>query len=569
MPLLLGQLKRTTWLIASPSQKLLALVAALVLALSAFVFVSREVHAQDFQEQPHKHTPVQAKGTPNIDGIGEANATVPMMSGMLPTQPLMTGEVPLVVIPPTKVSLTSVTSSLIETPTKETSQTTETPPSMLRVSAPTETPMTERFPQAETYPTSENNPQITDGTPPQTSLGGPPSIETSPLLEISPMRSPIIPGMPQPMTASPVIGSTPGQAPELPDQNDSQFKPGEPYDGYEPSAGAGGQPQSPVYPHATAYQYAPWTHDVSPAFDQTFKVDSRLVPAPAPASYQAVSVDPRIDPRLAPAPQSDHPDTLPMLQSTPQEDWEPDFRGGSSILNKPPLPVVGCNLCAKILRAIDSALTLPHPSLMPDSDAKLFSFDGNQSLLVLQEVESPLPLQTSVRSAPPLGDKHTNAVPTEPLSEPLSYGADPEPLDSVTTVPGVTNEKLLPFAPFEAQISEAVGTVRSVDTSLDANLAGLVSDRSAETSSVTKPDDAGETPAQQPHSPSTPGPVENSFLSLSGGGQIGAGGVVSLLFLGALAFSLFSLPRDGRLSKVFCEVPKLCSALLLPLERPG
>lgn len=563
MPPLLGQLKRTTWRIAPPSQKLLALVVALVLALSAFGFVSREAHAQAFEEQQQQPAAVLAGGVPNIDGIGGAAATVPI-SGTLPTQPTTTEKASLVVKPPTEVPLTSVTPSLIGTPSKETPERTERLPSKHRRTPPTVMPpTTEQAPTTETSPSSENAPQIARGTPPQTTGGRPPSIETSPLVEMPPMGTTISGGMPPLETASPIFGPTPENAPEVAGQNDSQLRPGQPYGGYESSAAPRVQGHSPVLPLGIAYQYGPRTLDVSPAFDQTMSVDSWLGPAPAPDSYQTA-----VDLGLVPTSQLDR---LPMLLPASHRDWQPNVRGGSSILNKPPLVVDACDLCAKLLRAIDSNPTVPHPSLVSESGAKLFSSKENGSLPVLQGGKPPLPLQTGGRSAPLLGDGQSNAVPTEPLSYGAGqdYGADQEPLASVTTVPGLSKGALRSLALFEAMISEAVGTVLSADTSLDANLAGLLPDRSAEHSSVTTTEDAGGTPPQQPRFPSPPAPVEDSSFSLSGGGQIGAGSAVPLLFLGALALSLFSLRRDGRLSKAFCEVQRLCSVLLLPLERPG
>jgi hypothetical protein len=72
---------------------------------------------------------------------------------------------------------------------------------------------------------------------------------------------------------------------------------------------------------------------------------------------------------------------------------------------------------------------------------------------------------------------------------------------------------------------------------------------------------------QQPSSPSVP-PAGGTSSFLSGSGQAGAGSVgPPLLFV--LVSGLILLYPSGRLSSVFCKVPKPSSALLRPLERPG
>jgi hypothetical protein len=62
-------------------------------------------------------------------------------------------------------------------------------------------------------------------------------------------------------------------------------------------------------------------------------------------------------------------------------------------------------------------------------------------------------------------------------------------------------------------------------------------------------------------------PVGSSSYSLSGG-EVGPGGFAPIL-LCILVSSLILLRRDDRLTWVFCELPRLSSALCPALERPG
>jgi hypothetical protein len=72
---------------------------------------------------------------------------------------------------------------------------------------------------------------------------------------------------------------------------------------------------------------------------------------------------------------------------------------------------------------------------------------------------------------------------------------------------------------------------------------------------------------QQPSSP-TPEPSDYGSFALSNGGSaLSTGGS---LMLGVLALGgLLLLRRDFGTYLAWCEPPKLGSALLMPLERPG
>ena len=73
---------------------------------------------------------------------------------------------------------------------------------------------------------------------------------------------------------------------------------------------------------------------------------------------------------------------------------------------------------------------------------------------------------------------------------------------------------------------------------------------------------------QQPVPPYTP-PVDSSFFSMSGGGQLGLGEGFAPLMVGLLAYVAILRRRDFRTYLISLEMPRPSSALLLPLERPG
>jgi hypothetical protein len=81
------------------------------------------------------------------------------------------------------------------------------------------------------------------------------------------------------------------------------------------------------------------------------------------------------------------------------------------------------------------------------------------------------------------------------------------------------------------------------------------------------------TPAAPPPAspvPYSPWEEQDSFALSSGGGMSSTGGIGLLLLLGILAFGGWLLLRpDFRTYLASCELPKLSSALLMPLERPG
>jgi hypothetical protein len=127
-------------------------------------------------------------------------------------------------------------------------------------------------------------------------------------------------------------------------------------------------------------------------------------------------------------------------------------------------------------------------------------------------------------------------------------------------------QKVVPgsLSNIQTAVSSAVRTLQSTAAKVLEPLA----DGSTGASSPAEDEGSLEN-VPKPSSPLVP-PLGYGFFSLSTGGrQAGPGAGITLSLLCVLASSLLVLRRDGRLWRVFCEVPKPSSALLAPLERPG
>ena len=180
------------------------------------------------------------------------------------------------------------------------------------------------------------------------------------------------------------------------------------------------------------------------------------------------------------------------------------------------------------------------------------------------EGDDPLPSQ--VEEAPSPGQsipdpESEEASPLLSLKTTLSSAA--ETLGSTaSTLQDLVGGSLLPAAEDESLIGTALVGLFSGEETDDTPLKAT---EPSPTGTESSPKDA-----PQPLPPPTPPTDSGSFLSLSGGGQIGSGsGIAPLLLLCVLASGLILLPRSGGLSRAFCELPKPSSALLMPLERPG
>ena len=234
---------------------------------------------------------------------------------------------------------------------------------------------------------------------------------------------------------------------------------------------------------------------------------------------------------------------------------------------------------------------------------------GSEPTSVPDPMTEPVPQSRSVprlpagsSPAPDLasgGDLGSDPVPTvdlvsEPVAFeennlPLAYTEEPSVLDPETEEAPSSSSLDVTVSSAKQDILESITNVlqdpadRSplLSTAEDADLidtvlGNLFSGREASHTLVGEgtehpsPIETGG-PSQDTPQPSPPvsPPVGSSAFSLAGGGQMGPGSGVALLLLCILASGLILLRWDGKLSRVFCELPKPSSTLLLPLERPG
>ena len=200
-------------------------------------------------------------------------------------------------------------------------------------------------------------------------------------------------------------------------------------------------------------------------------------------------------------------------------------------------------------------------------------------------VPGPLPVPEAV-PAPPAGERPSvnapaagahpatlprngaaGAVPVGPTPSTAVRGTPP-----VASVPGslpVGHQS--PPSP-EVAVGSATGNLQSAapnvaDTMVSTHAPGGGSSPATSSSGT---EDAPESTPQHERRPSSPlAPLGGSSFSLSGG-QAGPGGGLTPLLVCVLASGLVLLRRDGLLFRwAPYEPPKLSSALLLPLERPG
>jgi hypothetical protein len=142
----------------------------------------------------------------------------------------------------------------------------------------------------------------------------------------------------------------------------------------------------------------------------------------------------------------------------------------------------------------------------------------------------------------------------------------PEIPGAVPSAPSSVGEVLRTLPDLQAAATSTVKTLQNAASDI-ANVLGTFLGRSSDSSSSGEEAPSKGTPP--PSSPFTP-PIGDSFFSLLGAGQGGiSSGIVTPLLLCVLILGLILLRRDDKLLRVFCELPKPSSALLLPLERPG
>jgi hypothetical protein len=207
-------------------------------------------------------------------------------------------------------------------------------------------------------------------------------------------------------------------------------------------------------------------------------------------------------------------------------------------------------------------------------------------------------------SGPELASPALEPVPEptlEPVAfeenEPLSWYANEAPPPG-PTVPDSGEEELYLPPSLEDSMSNVVETVGSAASStfetltsgallqseaaeedeglIDTALAKLFSVVEVDRVPVSEPAEEPGSSSSAPESPlrDTPQPVSpfvppaGSSFSLSGGIAVAPSGL-ALLLLCILVSCPILLRRDGKLLLTICELPKLNSALRLPLERPG
>ncbi len=220
-----------------------------------------------------------------------------------------------------------------------------------------------------------------------------------------------------------------------------------------------------------------------------------------------------------------------------------------------------------------------------------------------ESVPTPQPDPVSSLDPAPASPLDPAPVP-EPVifeeNEALSSPAEEAPA-SVSTVPDLGQEESYPPTSLE---KAAISAAESLESA--ANALGSLTDRSSffwssaedqkgsigaalvhlfsgggatltpaaggSVENLGSPSDGTGSPSSdstpQPTYPFVPTPAGSSYFSLSGGGEIGHGGVVTLLLCILVSVSIL-LRRDRRISWAFCDYSKPSSALLLPLERPG
>jgi hypothetical protein len=177
-------------------------------------------------------------------------------------------------------------------------------------------------------------------------------------------------------------------------------------------------------------------------------------------------------------------------------------------------------------------------------------------------------------AAPPASPRMAKPRVSFPGHQPSKDVALPSQFSAATSAAARTGRSVVPSSvgvtralpALRASATNAVKMLHDAATDV-ANVLGSLLGGSAEL-----PSDGADTPSKDdappPSTPFLP-PIGGSFFSLVGGGQVGIGSGTTPLLLGMLILGLVLLRPDGKRSRVFCEMPKPSSALLLPLERPG
>jgi hypothetical protein len=301
----------------------------------------------------------------------------------------------------------------------------------------------------------------------------------------------------------------------------------------------GGLPTSRPTPPPTPLPESPERYDPQPYPGQPYySYESYYEHEPsAAAPYQYAYDDPKV---LA---------TEPTLDGVPSED--PEHHSGSA-------PVASATESTPELGITTVAPKLPpttsEPVVFEEHEEPPPAFPSTEKVL-----PAPLPKSGFASSAFPQ-EMHLRSAHPQNASTPLWHDV----------------WGLAPLSSFRTVLSSAAHTVRSIAANVATPLTGGITTTTTESTakgakSVSKDTSPATPPPPTPLVPLAPlGGAGSTFFSASSGvGQAGGGVPLLLLLLGVLAAEFSLQRRDGRLFKVFREVPKMSSALLSPLERPG
>ena len=330
-----------------------------------------------------------------------------------------------------------------------------------------------------------------------------------------------------PSKAPPTNSSSNGtSSSDTPATGSTPSAPGPPDPSQQPPPGPSQQP--PPEPAPSPQEPPPWGDGSAPPEPPS------NAPGPAPSG----------DP--CPSPYPDDPVPGPPVGSTPPPDSSVP---GAPVGSTPPPPSSSKPPAAVPSEALTPSESNPLPTAPEQTAAALSS----------APIERPAPL---VKDGP---------VKASPTEQPASSTVIPEnPMAAGRSVTQVLGEasRVLPGG-LQAAATTAVKTLQDTATNVANVLGGFLSG-SSESSSPTNDVEGSSKGTPQPSSPIVPPIGGGSFSSLLGGGQGGIGSSsVTPILVGILMLGLIVLRPDGKLSRVFCELPKPSSALLLPLERPG
>ena len=302
------------------------------------------------------------------------------------------------------------------------------------------------------------------------------------------------------------------------------------------------------------------------------------LPLPAPGSeappWQHALPSPGAEGGLGPEP------PIPPQSPPPEDGPTPPYgRGSATAPTDQPRPKI---LPEGALTTPGSA-TEPKPvSSAPRTDGPVGSQPGSQPSSASDKLPAAKGVPTSSPS-PPVGSAGKQAPSAAPSTAEHTLDPAPSTVRDSEAAPWAVRRVVEPLVPqalpnlaaaSRSVVHEALTQTHKTVSETVAGTLGtleswtarwLPSGGAAQSSSEgTAPDPL------DPLLPPMPPPTGDSpFFSLPGTGQVAFGGGVGLLLLGVLASVLILRRRDGPLAWISCEPPKLTSALLVPLERPG